>query len=159
MDIEETFQVDNEDLSTKFKDLQRRLHPDKFANKSPVEKEYSEQQSSLINKAYTTLQKPLDRGVYLLEQNKVYLEEDETIAEPEFLLSMMEINEEIESSNDEVSLMELDKENKLRIESIISSLKDAFEKRELKNAKKLLIELRYIMNIDNKISDKIRHLF
>lgn len=36
MDIQQTFEIDNENLSTRFKDLQRRLHPDKFANKSEV---------------------------------------------------------------------------------------------------------------------------
>lgn len=124
-----------------------------------MEKGYSEQQSSLVNKAYKTLQKPLERGVYLLERNNIFLEENETIADPEFLLNIMEINEEIESANDAESLTFLEIENKKRIDELVLSLKEAFENNELQTAKEMLTELRYVMNIDGKICDKIRHLF
>ena len=47
--------------------LQRLLHPDKFSVKSALEREISENNSSLLNKAYFTLLKSLNRGLYMLE--------------------------------------------------------------------------------------------
>lgn len=55
----------------------------------------SSEWSSLINKAYKTLQTPLDRGEYLLELHGITLPEDNTINDPEFLMEMMEKNEEV----------------------------------------------------------------
>lgn len=38
---------------------------------------------------------PLDRGEYLLELHGITLPEDNTINDPEFLMEMMEKNEEV----------------------------------------------------------------
>lgn len=51
--------------------------------------------SSLINKAYKTLQSPINRGEYLLELNDVVIPEGNTAMNKEFLLEMMERNEEV----------------------------------------------------------------
>jgi hypothetical protein len=50
--IEEKFIIDEIKLEEKFKNLQRRLHPDKFAMKSLEERERSSHNSSIVNQAY-----------------------------------------------------------------------------------------------------------
>jgi hypothetical protein len=50
--IEEKFIIDEAKLEEKFKNLQRRLHPDKFAMKSFEERERSSHNSSIVNQAY-----------------------------------------------------------------------------------------------------------
>lgn len=50
--IEEKFILDEVNLEAKFKNLQRRLHPDKFAMKSLEERERSSHNSSVVNQAY-----------------------------------------------------------------------------------------------------------
>lgn len=40
MGFDETFDVDNEKLSQLYKDLQKRLHPDKYSQKSEVTYSY-----------------------------------------------------------------------------------------------------------------------
>lgn len=52
----------------------------------------------MINKAYKTLQSPLERGEYLLRLHGVTLPEDNTISDPEFLMEMMERNEEVKEA-------------------------------------------------------------
>ena len=50
--FEERFDLDDSLLETRFKNLQRLLHPDKFATKSNPEIERSNHNSSVVNQAY-----------------------------------------------------------------------------------------------------------
>lgn len=97
------------------------LHPDRFVTATQVqasspqrkkfchlqeEKEYSEQQSMLINQAHNILHDPLRRAVYLLRLHGRTLNVDEQQSsesmpelEPEFFMEMLELNEHIEESN------------------------------------------------------------
>ena len=51
-DIEEGFSLDSEQLEVAFKNLQRQLHPDKFAMSSLEERERSTFNSSFVNQAF-----------------------------------------------------------------------------------------------------------
>lgn len=48
-----------------------------------------------MNKAYDALLKPVPRALYLLSLHGESLEEGDITLEPEFLLGIMEVNEEI----------------------------------------------------------------
>jgi len=58
--------VDMRALDGRFKDLQKQLHPDKFANKSMVERAASAETSSTVNQAYQTIKNPQLRMNYIL---------------------------------------------------------------------------------------------
>lgn len=83
------------DLSRRFRNIQSEIHPDKFSTKTKKEQHLSSEWSSLVNKAYKTLQAPLARGEYLLKLHGTNLPEDNTIQDPEFLTEMMERNEKV----------------------------------------------------------------
>ncbi len=53
----------------------RRLHPDRFANRSPADQAHALEQSSALNDAYRTLRDPIHRTEYLLGLEGVQLEE------------------------------------------------------------------------------------
>ena len=55
--IEEKFRIDEVKLEAKFKNLQRLMHPDKFAMKSSEERERSSHNSSIVNQAYQVCSK------------------------------------------------------------------------------------------------------
>ena len=59
------------------------------------EQEYADQQSTLVNKAYDALLKPVPRALYMLKLNGFSLEEKDIQLEGDFLIDIMEINEEI----------------------------------------------------------------
>lgn len=50
--------------------------------------------SSLVNKAYKILLSPIQRAEYLLKQHNVQIPEGNTATNTEFLMEMMERNEE-----------------------------------------------------------------
>lgn len=60
-----------------------------------TEQELSADWSSLINSAYKTLLAPIKRGEYLLKLHGAEIAEDNNTIDREFLLQMMERNEEV----------------------------------------------------------------
>jgi len=116
-----------------------------------LEREYSEQQSSLINKAYTTLVKPLSRGQYLLEILGHPVEEIDKADDPAFLVEMMELNEELEEAHSLEEVHKIKEKNCQTISDITAEIAKAFQNDTIQDAKALLIKLNYYSNVDEKI--------
>jgi len=93
------FDVDPSDLLTRYRDVQRQIHPDKFANASAEERRLSMQLTTLVNEGYQTLRDPVRRARYLLEVSGVPLnDETDTSMRPEFLMEQMELREALEEA-------------------------------------------------------------
>ena len=67
--------LDTAALEKEFYALSRHLHPDLFVRADPTEREWSLEQSSMLNDAYRTLKDPIKRTEYLLRLEGVELEE------------------------------------------------------------------------------------
>ena len=67
-------------LEKEFYALNRKLHPDVYAAAPQQEREWSLEQSSLLNDAYRTLKDPIRRTAYLLRLEGVELEEQSKAA-------------------------------------------------------------------------------
>jgi molecular chaperone HscB len=92
--LPQTFELDRELLDSRFRDLQRAAHPDRYASASDGERRISLQQTTRINEGYETLKDPLRRGRYLLELGGYeFNEEHHTINDPGFLVEQMELRE------------------------------------------------------------------
>lgn len=48
-----------------------------------------------MNKAYKILMSPIHRAEYLLKSHQIEIPEENTISNPEFLMEMMERNEQV----------------------------------------------------------------
>lgn len=68
-------ELDTAALEKEFYALSRRLHPDVYAQAESQERQWSLEQSSLLNDAYRTLKDPIRRTEYLLRLEGVALEE------------------------------------------------------------------------------------
>lgn len=55
-----------DDLESRYKSLQRSLHPDKFSMATEAEKGLSAEQATAVNHAYSILRRPLSRANYLV---------------------------------------------------------------------------------------------
>lgn len=94
--LAQSFLVDQDELSKKYRQLQRQLHPDNYAGKSASEQRISVQFTSLVNGAYHTLKSPLLSAEYLLELAGHPLNSDSlTINDGRFLFKQMEWREEL----------------------------------------------------------------
>lgn len=154
LDVNNSFEVSTEALQKSFKETQKLLHPDKFTLKTNKEKELSEEISSLINISYSTLLNPLQRGIYMLKLKGISIEEDTQMDDPEFLMEVMELNEQIAAADGNEPLVEIRSKIKDECSKLIKELSDAFKAERSHDAKTLLIRLRYF----NNMSEKLRHL-
>ena len=104
------FPLDEQALVSRFQELQKQLHPDKFASKPAAERRWSMQAASFVNEGYQTLRHDLKRAVYLLQLNDVSVDEEtDTHMAPAFLMQQMEYREaleEAESSKDPLASLE-----------------------------------------------------
>lgn len=91
------FEIDSASLERAYFDLQRRLHPDRFATRTPKERALSQQQAVALNEAYETLKDPLRRAAYLLSLagRQVDIHGTATVADPMLLMEMMELREQL----------------------------------------------------------------
>ena len=88
------FALDLNALRDKYRALQAKVHPDKFANASAQDKRLSVQFASYVNQAFQTLRDPVERGKYLLElKGEAWGDESATIKDPAFLMEQMELRE------------------------------------------------------------------
>jgi molecular chaperone HscB len=72
--------IDAPALEKSFYALSRKLHPDRFASKSPAEQQNALAESSRLNDAYRTLKDPIARTEYLLALEGIALEEQSSAA-------------------------------------------------------------------------------
>ncbi|MFA5530531.1 MAG: Fe-S protein assembly co-chaperone HscB [Thiohalomonadaceae bacterium] len=87
------FDVDGEALALRYRDLQRALHPDRFAGASDQERRLSVQQAAQVNEGFRVLKAPLARARYLLELRGLPVDDRDTSMDPAFLMEQMELRE------------------------------------------------------------------
>jgi molecular chaperone HscB len=92
-DLTPSYEVDLPLLAERFRELQREVHPDRFAGESQRQQRQAMEQSTRINDAYQTLKSPLQRARYLLELNGISIDDTDTSMPAEFLFEQMELRE------------------------------------------------------------------
>jgi molecular chaperone HscB len=112
------FAINAAALDAAYRELQGRVHPDKFASATDTEKRVAMQWATRANEAYQTLKNPLKRAAYLCELNGVDLGiESNTAMAPAFLMQQMAWREALDDACDARDLGALDKlEGELRAE-------------------------------------------
>jgi molecular chaperone HscB len=96
------FVIDAALLDAAYREVQGRVHPDKFAAASDAEKRVAMQWATRANEAYKTLKNPLRRAAYLCELNGVDLGiESNTTMPTAFLMQQMEWRESLDEARSE----------------------------------------------------------
>ncbi|MCJ1485803.1 hypothetical protein MMC06_005978 [Schaereria dolodes] len=144
------FTVDVRQLRKEFLQLQAQAHPDRHQG---VNKAKAEGASSRINEAYKTLQSPLLRAQYLLSLRGVDVAEDETakVEDPELLMEVLEMRENIEATEDESEVELMKEANDAKIAESVRILDVAFKANDIDGAKEEVVRLRYWMNIKESL--------
>jgi molecular chaperone HscB len=164
--IGRTYSLDRRMLRDRFRELQKKFHPDNFASASDQERRLSAQYAALINEAYTTLNDPMQRGKYMLSLYGINLDEEhDTQMDPEFLMQQIELREELDDAQSSIDAL-------ARLSARIS---DEFSKREasigeildntsgqdsqLDTARHLVRELQFLIRMRSEIEDAEEALF
>ncbi len=111
------FALDMDALDSAYREVQGKVHPDRFVNASDAEKRVAMQWATRANEAYQTLKHPQKRAQYLCELHGVDLQVESNTAMPmSFLMQQMEWREalgEAREARDMDALEELDRQLRL----------------------------------------------
>lgn len=125
-DLKPGFRLDLEQLATRYRELARAVHPDRFADAGEREKRTALERSAELNDAYQTLRSPPRRARYLLALQGGEIPLEVTVQDPDFLLQQMGWREELEDlheADDAAALLPF----KQRLKAAQEALNDAFE--------------------------------
>lgn len=159
-DLPISFEVEQETLALRYRELQRAVHPDRFANATEQEKRLSVQQAAQINEAYQVLKSPLSRARYLLEISGLPLDDTDTQMDPSFLMEQMELREalaEVRGADDPFEALNKARNNiESREREFIESLQQAFgdgSKEALEHARDLVRKMQFMQRLLGEVDD------
>ena len=146
------FKIDKGKLAKKYFELQKKYHPDFFAQGTEYEQEQALETSSQLNKALKILKNEDETIKYVLQLKDLLEEEEKYQLPPAFLLEMMELNEEL-SENSVKQINELEKELYTGVRPIIENYDDATTTADLLKVKEYYYKKKYLQRILDRITD------
>jgi molecular chaperone HscB len=147
------FSIEGEALERSYREIQSKVHPDRFAHAGDAERRASLQWTTRVNEAYRTLKDPVQRARHILELHSVDVAfETNTAMPPEFLVQQMELRESLEQAKTPASLDEMRKrlrQDKARLQQQIGEAIDL--KKDYGAAAGLVRKLQFLDRLDEEI--------
>ncbi|MEO5337004.1 MAG: Fe-S protein assembly co-chaperone HscB [Magnetospirillum sp. WYHS-4] len=153
LSVEARYELDLAELDRRYFALQRRLHPDRFATRTPRERALSQQQATSLNEAYETLKDPLRRADYLvhLKGAGVLPEGCDLIADPVVLMEAMEMRERLGETESPAEVDAIADETSRDMRNCVDELRSAFAANELATACRLTTRLKYLTKLAGEV--------
>lgn len=150
------FNLDGSLLSSQFRELQKRFHPDNFASASERDRLMAVQKASEINDAYQVLKNPISRAEYMLAENGMDIRaEQQTMQDPMFLMEQMELREQLEeipsSSDPESALFDFDTKVNKMYKQHMKSVEEELNNNLLEQAADRVRKLKFIAKLKHEI--------
>ena len=98
--------IDLVELSSRYRQLQQAVHPDRFMRECERSQRLAQQQAAQVNAAYNALRSPLLRAQYLLELAGQQRAPEITLHDPEFLFQQMELRERLDESAKDIHALD-----------------------------------------------------
>lgn len=154
--IPEQFSVDLDSLGSRFKQLQRQWHPDKYALQSETERQAATTMSARLNTAFDALKSPHERARHLLTIRGISAASSELTLQSspsvEFLTWVMDFHEKLADAGSCP-----DKRTQLRkqllpvLNNCLSNLDRAFHENSLDEAARETAKLQYLSSIERAL--------
>jgi len=147
------FSIEGEALERSYREIQSKVHPDRFAHAGDAERRASLQWTTRVNEAYRTLKDPVQRARHILELHGVDVAfETNTAMPPEFLMQQMELRETLEEAKDAAALDELRADLKQESDSLQKAIAEAIDvKKDYRGAAGLVRKLQFLDRLDEEI--------
>ena len=143
--FEPRFGLDAAELERRYKDLSKKLHPDRFAGAPASERISSLAAATALNDAYRTLRVPVARAAHLLELKGHKLGQNEPV-DQEFLMEILELREALadaKAAGDAARADALGADIGARRAAALATLGEALDDGRWADAKHQLVLLRY----------------
>ena len=153
------FEIDTQQLDAAYREVQGRVHPDKFVTATDAEKRVAMQWATRANEAYQTLKNPLKRAIYVCELNGVDLGvESNTNMPTAFLMQQMEWREaldEARESKNQPALEQLDDELRQMRGHLLSLVQQHLNAAQYNDAGEQVRQLMFV----EKFGDEVGRVF
>ena len=122
------FAQDRAQLDARWKELQREVHPDRFAAQGAAAQRVAMQWSARINEAYQRLKDPQRRAAYLCELNGAPIEAENNTAMPtEFLMQQMDLRERLDDAHTAEALDEISAESRQLARDLLQKIEQQLD--------------------------------
>ncbi len=147
------FALESEALERSYREIQSKVHPDRFAHAGDAERRASLQWTTRVNEAFQILKNPVTRARHLLEMHGVDVAfETNTAMPPEFLMQQMELRETLEEARDAAALDDLRGNLKREKQSLETAIAEAIDvKKDYSAASGLVRKLQFLHRLDEEI--------
>jgi molecular chaperone HscB len=153
------FDIDKRKIAENYRELQKVVHPDKFASASEQERRIAMQQSSFINEAQETLKDPVARASYLLTLHGVDLNlEKETTSDTMFLMEQLELREQLSNvknaENPWAALDDVQAEVNQLSKKILTKVSSGFENstaEQLEDVRENLRKMQFLQKLQRQV--------
>ena len=148
--------MEKEVLEKAYRDIQSRVHPDRFASAGDAERRASLQWTTRVNEAYRTLKDPVQRAKHILDLHGVDVAfETDTAMPVEFLTQQLELRESLEVAVDRKDAVALDGLRKILFEQR-KALQEEIQKlidnsKDYKGAAGLVRKLMFLQRLDEEV--------
>src|SRR5262249_16758796 len=154
--LQPSFSLDHKALERAYREIQSRVHPDRFAHAGDAERRASLQWTTRVNEAYQALKNPVARASHILALHGVDVAFETNTAMPaDFLMQQMELGEGVEDANETRNGSALEALQR-RIDGDKEALEDRLgeridKKKDYKGAADLVRELQFLHKIESEI--------
>jgi molecular chaperone HscB len=147
------YALEPEALERSYREIQSRVHPDRFAHAGEAERRASLQWTTRVNEAYRTLKDPVQRARHLLELHGVDVAfETNTAMPPDFLMQQMELREALEEARNTSALDALRRNLFKEKQSLENAIAEAIDvAKDYAGAAELVRKLQFLDRLDSEI--------
>ncbi|RRJ83416.1 Fe-S protein assembly co-chaperone HscB [Aestuariirhabdus litorea] len=152
-----SYQLDQQQLATRFRELQQVVHPDRHAAANERDQRLSVQYAAHVNDAYQTLKAPVPRAIYLLRCRGIEPRlENNTVMDAAFLMQQMEWREaldELRSSRSEADLEALRSEADSQMGRFQAQFSELWqgEAKALEQAESLVMKMQFVDKLQEQL--------
>ena len=154
--LPQVFSIDTEALEKAYREIQSRVHPDRFAHAGDAERRASLQWTTRVNEAYRVLKSPVQRASHILALHGVDVAFETNTAMPrQFLMQQMELREALEEAvarKDPDELVKIQKGLAADKASLEERLAERIDReRDYAGAAGLVRELQFLERLEGEI--------
>ena len=151
--LEPAFALDAEALERAYREIQSRVHPDRFAHAGDAERRASLQWTTRVNEAYRSLKNPVQRASHILALHGVDVAFETNTAMPAaFLGQQMELREKLDEAKDATALDELHADLVNARRAMEKAIAEAIDvKKDHKGAADEVRKLQFLQRLDEEI--------
>ena len=149
------FVLDAARLDAAYREIQARVHPDRYAQAGDAERRASMQMTTRVNEAYRTLKDPVQRAKYLLALNGIDVAfETDTAMPNDFLVQQMELRERLEEARDSAALDDLSFDLKTKRQELEMQIAEFIDRqKDFPGAKTLVRKLMFFERLSGELHD------